>query len=231
MQLPSSNPESITALFKQVLDDRKKSPSDKASDEITTSVMHFLTIIKQNQEHNHVLAKSNVTEIGDFVLQILQRIIKESGGMTPELANPLTISIALWIAENHGEISMLEPVVDALSRMANQTQEHSELAALSRIASEIIDACEISIKNDLDNANPGRPWRVLNINHGIMATRSHNPDIMEEAFQSLIKRLPQDAPGFFKEGMSEMDRLGYPEHVREVMQRYNDQWNKPKTLH
>ena len=63
-----------------------------------------------------------------------------------------------------------------------------------------------------------------------MQLSSANPDTMEKAFQSLISD-PKDAPNFFREGMSEMERLGYPDHVREVMQRYNDQWYQPKTLH
>ena len=94
----------------------------------------------------------------------------------------------------------------------------------------IINAVAPQIKQDLDKSNPGRPWRVLNLNHGIVATRSHDPKRMEAVFEQLIYRLPDDAPGFFRDGMQQMDRIGYPEHVRKVMEKYYELTNKP-TLH
>jgi len=106
-----------------------------------------------------------------------------------------------------------------------------ENAALSGMIGRIIDACSLETSSGLENMNPGRPWRVININRSIVATRSHSPEIMDVAFQALIKNLPQDAPNFFVEGMSEMERLGYPEHVRKVMTRYYEQWNEPHTIH
>ena len=142
----------------------------------------------------------------------------------------LCIPVALWCARQHMALTQLEPVVNALSRLANSTQDTHLLGEISDAVDVIIDGVAPQIKQDLDKSNPGRPWRVLNLNHGIVATRSHDPKRMEAVFEQLIYRLPEDAGEFFREGMQQMDRIGYPEHVRTVMQKYYQLTNKP-TLH
>jgi hypothetical protein len=43
---------------------------------------------------------------------------------------------------------------------------------------------------------------------------------MKQAFDEFLIYLPQQATGFFAEGMKEMDALDYPPHVRKVMEFY-----------
>ena len=83
----------------------------------------------------------------------------------------------------------------------------------------------------LEKSNPGRPWRILHLNRAIVATRTHQPDVMDEAFTLLTECLPEDAPGFFSQGMEQMDLLNYPPHVREVMNRYYRKWSVNRSLH
>ena len=71
--------------------------------------------------------------------------------------------------------------------------------------------------------NQMRPWRLLHINRGIVATRTYDVDIMKKAFDELLIYLPDEAPEFFIEGMREMDALDYPTHVRELMEFYHQQ--------
>ena len=87
------------------------------------------------------------------------------------------------------------------------------------------------IARDLETVNPGRPWRLLNLNRAIVATRTHQPEVMEEAFSALAAQLPDDAPGFFTQGMEQMELLNYPPQVREVMDRYYKKWNVNRSLH
>ena len=84
---------------------------------------------------------------------------------------------------------------------------------------------------DLEKMNPGRPWRVLLLNYGIVATRSHNTASMEAAFAVLTSKLPEDATRFFSEGMQQMDALDYPSHVRKVMEKYHREWPVNRSLH
>jgi hypothetical protein len=86
------------------------------------------------------------------------------------------------------------------------------------------------ISQDLEKANPGRPWRVL-LTRSIVATRSHNAGLMEQAFAELTNSTPDDAGQFFTEGMQQMDALNYPEHVRAIMAKYHRQRNIDRSLH
>ena len=45
---------------------------------------------------------------------------------------------------------------------------------------------------DIDKSEAGRPWRIFNLNHAIIVTRTHNIDIMNTVFEQLIACIPED---------------------------------------
>ncbi|MCB1733849.1 MAG: hypothetical protein H6981_13600 [Gammaproteobacteria bacterium] len=176
-----------------------------------------------------------VTEIADYMLELFDNLLAgvHAAGrrdLTPRLAR-LAVPVSTWVARNGGEISRLEPVVDGFASLANELSSPESLTAMCVAMGTVMDAVDEGIRADLDNSNPGRPWRVLNLNRCIVATRTHDPAVMEEAFARLEGNLPQDAPGFFREGMEQMHIVGYPEHVRAVMQRYHDRWQGGHRVH
>ena len=142
----------------------------------------------------------------------------------------LSLPLAVWSAQHHFILNDIEIIINAISHIANNTQDTRFLARLAEMIEHIIDSVAPEIKQDLDKSNPDRPWRVLNLNHGIIATRSLDPKRMEAVFSQLLYRLPDDAAGFFAEGMEQMDIIDYPAHVRSVMQSYFQLTNQP-TLH
>jgi len=142
----------------------------------------------------------------------------------------LTLALALWCARQHCQFSKLEPLVDAVSGFANRQSEAEVMSALSLVVSDIIDAIQPEIKADKDKSEPQRPWRLLNFNYGIIATRSLQPAVMEPAFENIIQRFPEDAAEFFHEGMEQMQAIDYPDYVRTVMEKYYQATNNP-TLH
>ncbi len=95
----------------------------------------------------------------------------------------------------------------------------------------MINAVKPRISQDTASTDPTRPWRVLLLNRAIVATRSNEPALMEEAFDALVEHLPDETSGFFREGMEQMDALNYPPRVRAVMQRYYDQCRGQRVLH
>lgn len=66
------------------------------------------------------------------------------------------------------------------------------------------------IKADINKSEYGRPWRILNMNHGIIITRTHNTGIMNAVFEQLVTRLPDDAANFFVDAMKQMAVIGLP---------------------
>jgi len=140
-------------------------------------------------------------------------------------------ALAHWIVRRGGEIGHPDPVVDALAHVANNIKAPSELERVFIAATDFMEGMNPAISEDPDRSNPGRPWRILVLNRAIIATRSHQPHLMEQAFKSLVELLPEDAAGFFTEGMEQMDALDYPAHIRAVMEKYYQLWCRPKTLH
>ena len=176
-----------------------------------------------------------VTELGEYALELFDQSLhwanhlKLSGVL--DRLQAFTIAMASWIARHGGQLLNLEPVVDALARSANRTQDPGELLALYQTMGEIIDAVAPVIRQDLEKTNPGRPWRILHLNRAIVATRTHQTDVMDEAFRQLTEHLPEDAADFFLQGMEQMGLLNYPPHVREVMDRYYRKWSVNRSLH
>lgn len=181
-----------------------------------------------------VLSDDEITEIGDFTLGLLEALVERveaaSGNRNRDLTR-LAIPVCLWIARQGGHINKLELVVNSLAAWANELQDTVQIAQLAKVIREIIDAASGEIRKDIEQTNPMRPWRILNLNYGIVATRSHDPVLMDKAFGVLVENLPQDARAFFREGMQQMDVVGYPREVREVVERYDRMWGSGDTLH
>ena len=178
---------------------------------------------------------ADVTEIGEYALRLQETLsgLADKAGLSEhkqQLAC-LSINMALWIADHDGRLEPLEPVVDAIAQIANSTQDPQQLEQLSAVIARIVNAVSALISEDLEKTNPGRPWRVLLLNYGIVSTRSHNSASMEAAFAVLTHNLPEDASHFFSEGMLKMDALDYPSHVREIMEKYHREWPVNDSLH
>ncbi len=210
-------PEQLLAGMEKVIDVMERADADAAA-----------------RQGEAVLSDDEITEIGEFALGLLETLVERvesaSGQQDRDLTR-LAIPISLWIARQGGHINRLELVVNSLAAWANELQDTVQIAGLAGVIREIIDAASDEIRKDLEQTSPMRPWRIINLNYGIVATRSHDPVLMDEAYGVLVENLPQDARAFFREGMQQMDIVGYPEEVREVVERYDRMWGSGDTLH
>jgi hypothetical protein len=243
MQLPSAKAEEITGMLEHIMQHiQPLTVSERSADnladnpaQIMASLQQLRDIVASNNDNPGELTASEVTEIGEYSMQLLanaSQILQRLNDTELQQYNGvLAVSMALWTGAQGGQINMLEPLVDTLAWLANHLQDEPSLGRLSDILGELMSACSLAISSDLDNTNPGRPWRVLNINRGIVATRSHDTELMREAFDTLVHNLPQDAASFFDQGMSEMDRLGYPDHVRKIVQEYANRHPVANVIH
>jgi hypothetical protein len=203
--------------------------------QLKQAIAHFTRILQAISAAPANLSHDEISDLGEHGTQFiseLQAAVQECG-LDEAYARLIEAQIlfGLWVADHDGEIRVLEPIVDALANVANHATEPEQLEVMSRHAANIINAVAPHIKQDLDNTNPGRPWRLLNLNYGIIATRSHNPELMRTSFATLMHNIPDDVAEFFAEGMKQMDIINYPPQVREVMEDYFKQCHKPQTLH
>lgn len=177
----------------------------------------------------------DVEALGNQTLDLLGRLAAVAArGDCPGEASAIAIlalPMACWIARRQGEIHHLAPVVDGIAALANRLHDPADLARLYPLLCEVTAAASPRAIQDGAAGDPRRPWRLLVQNRAIVATRSHRPALMEDAFAYLVEHLPEDASRFFRTGMEQMDLLGYPLKVRAVMQRFDEEWNGRRTLH
>ncbi len=133
-------------------------------------------------------------------------------------------SISVWFARRDAVLENLEGVADSFAWVVNGLTERAELAKICHLMSEVIGAASEKLVMDEDRSNPWRPWRVLNLNAGIAATRSLDPQLMEQTFDILGHNLPYDMPGFIADGKRQMITQNVPDEIREVMDRYAKKW-------
>lgn len=135
----------------------------------------------------------------------------------------LALDMAQWIAEHGGQITVLEPVVNALARQANATREPSDLAALYDRACLVI-ACTAPGIADTTDIAVLQPWFTLHFNCAIIATRTQQAERMHAAYDLLEANLPAHCAAFYEEGVRESQKTVYGEHVREIMRERLAKW-------
>jgi hypothetical protein len=247
----SFNAKTFRTIFESTVEeyfqDASASDDESSPQQLVAAMMQAIDVMERadadadasGQLSGGTIENRDISQIGDYALTLVEGLIdhlkggagqEESAQQNRELMR-LTVPVALWIAKHGGTIEQLELVVNSLAGYANDLREPQQLADLCRVYRDIIPAVSEEVRQDLEQTNPMRPWRILNLNYGIVATRSHDPELIEEAYASLIKNLPQDARQFFKEGMQQMDVVGYPQEVREVVEKYDRMWGADSTLH
>lgn len=169
----------------------------------------------------------DMTELGEYGIGLLQDLAQWAAtlGLARErqLLEALTVPMALWTARHGGQLTTLEPVVNSLAAGANQLRDAEALKSLSRVMGELADAVAPASRGALEAGHGASPWRILNLNRGIVATRSQDPAAMEAAFEELLQRLPADAAAFFAEGIKQTAAPDYPAAARAVMERFYEQ--------
>jgi hypothetical protein len=176
-----------------------------------------------------------LSELGDYGIKLLVDFSSIAAGLempqASEEMEDLTLPMALWIVRHQGELRTLEPVINSLARLANRFREPSQLTQLYDLSVELIRALEPLMRQERRRVEKAHPWSILLMNQAIIATRSYRPELIEEAFQTLCRLLPGQAPDFFREGMEQMETLKYPQQVKQVVEKYYNLWGQPRTLH
>ena len=217
-----NSPHNLLAAMDQAIDVMERADADSVVEK------------DMSPESMGMLSATDINKIGSYALELLEGMVSYVQNKTGEQNRDilrLSLPVSLWVARHGGKLSQIDMLVNSLAGYANEISDNLVLAELSAVMKEVIDACDDEIRRDIEQTNMMRPWRILNLNYGIVATRSYQPELIEQAYDSLMKNLPQDARQFFKEGLQQMDIVGYPDEVREVVERYNKMWGSESVLH
>ncbi len=200
-------------------------------------LLELLQFIETDMGEAKQLAQRDfdLNELGDYAIQMLSDLAAAANSLKLEQQSQqledLTLPLAVWIARHGGELRSLAPIVNALARLANTLSEPALLGQLYHMTRELQWAVDTTSRQDLERSEPSRPWRLLLLNQAIIATRSHQPDLIDEAYKLLMDALPQEAPRFFAEGMQQVELFNYPQVVKQVVEKYYNLWALPRTLH
>lgn len=242
----SFNAKTFASIFKSTVEeyfqDMPVSEDENSPQQLVSAMIQAIDVMERmdadasssGQITKETMGDKDISQIGDYALTLIEGLVghvKTEAGQPNRDLMRLAVPVALWIAKHGGKITQLELVVNSLAVYANDLRESAQLADLCCVFRDITAAASDDVRQDIEQTNLMRPWRILNLNYGIVATRSHNPELMEEAYASLIKNLPQDARQFFREGMQQMDIVGYPQEVRDVLEKYDRMWGADSTLH
>jgi len=224
------SPHLVGKALKQFLDILNQA---ELSEQLKGRFVTYPPDIKAQSEHR-ALSQEEISDVGNQGLQLLDTLsewaqVLDLPSQSHQI-NAIMVMLALWIARHGGKLSSIESVVNTMAEIANATTDPGVLTELSDMMGELINAVSIEMMFDFKNVDHQHPWKILNINRGIIATRSHDTGLMEIVFDELIRNVPEDAEQFFEQGMQQMEALDYPDHVRRVMTRYLEQ-SKSRLLH
>jgi hypothetical protein len=123
------------------------------------------------------------------------------GGSEGEIAD-LILGVALWAMRHGVEVTVVEPVANALAVRSNHAPGRQALAAVFGLMQGLIAHVRPRLAADLERSNPERPWRILHANLAITAIRTEDPQLMDFAFDALDAALPDERAGFYAEAMA-----------------------------
>lgn len=199
--------------------------------QLIDAVNQFLYVFdKLDREHGEKgrLPYDDVSQLGDHAIGCLQDLSVWAERLRlPHQKQDLekvALGAAHWVIRHEGELRTLEPIVNALAVNANTTESKEQLAALFHVLKDVIEHTAEGITSDLEQSDPSRPWRILNLNFAIVATRTQDNTLMEQAFDTLGRHLPNDCPAFFEEGLKQAEKAGYGPEVKAMMQKYFSKW-------
>ena len=195
---------------------------------VASALSDFFELATGLEAEDQTLAVDAATELAHHALDLADRLSYQLRQLDihdqqAALAS-LFASLAVWFARRGAELENLAGVADGFARLVNGETSAAELTNLRHLMNEVLVAATAAVKADEDRSNPWRPWRVLNLNMGIAATRSLDPQLMGDTFDALGERLPDDLPGFFADGRRQMEMQDVPQEVRDVFARYSEKW-------
>jgi len=220
----------------QAFESRSINAGDDATPTQLIEAMNQFFIIYERlgskYEENSLFNKDSISQIGEQAINCLIELsnwaerldMQQEKSMLEEVA----FAAAHWIIRHQGDIRSLEVIVNILATKANRTSDEKVLTSLFHVMNDVIKHASPEHKNDLDKSDPTRPWRMLNFNFAIVATRTMNKELMIIAFDTLGRNLPEDCPQFFEEGLKQSEKAVYGPEIKTMMAVYFKKW---ATLH
>lgn len=219
-------------IMKRVVDENEK--TQKITDEqsgpipLASAMSDFFQLASALENGQQLEDSAAISELAHYALDLVDRLKAQLWYLDihdqRDRLSRLFASLAVWFARQDAVLDNLNGAADSFAILVNGENDSAVLADMSRLMNEVLEAASNEIKMDEDRSDQFRPWRVLNLNSGVAATRSFDANLMQETFERMERRLPHDLPGFFADGKRQVQMQEIPEDVREVMTQFADKW-------
>ena len=219
-------------IMKRVIDENEKTQriTDEQSGPIplASAMSDFFQLASALENGEQLEDSAAISELAHYALDLVDRLQAQLWYLDihdqRDRLSRLFASLAVWFARQDAILDNLNGAADSFAILVNGENDSAVLADMSRLMNEVLEAASNEIKMDEDRSDQFRPWRVLNLNSGVAATRSFDAKLMQETFGRMERRLPHDLPGFFADGKRQVQMQEVPENVREVMTQFADKW-------
>lgn len=219
-------------VMKRVIDENESTLLIKDADSgpipLAAAMSDFFQLASAIENGDQELDPAVINDLADYSLDLVERLSYQLRQLDihdqrDNLAR-VASALAVWLARRDAVLTKLDATGEGFANLVNSENDPAGLVELSRMMDEVIEAASDEIRRDEDRSNPWRPWRVLNLNAGVAATRALDADAMSEIFEKLEDRLPYDLPGFFGDGKRQMDTQEVPEDIRDVLAKFAAKW-------
>lgn len=222
-------------IMKCVID--KNEQTQKITDEasgpiaLASAMSDFFQLASALENGQQLEDSDAISELADYALDLVDRLQSQLWYLDihdqRDSLSRLFASLAVWFARQDATLSNLKGAGDSFAILVNGENDKTALAEMSRMMDELLEAASDEIKRDEDRSDSFRPWRVLNLNSGVAATRSFDAQLMESTFDNMGRRLPYDMPGFLADGLRQAMTQQVPDDVLAVLKRYSEKWPAP----
>lgn len=219
-------------IMKRVIDENEK--TQKITDEqsgpipLAAALSDFFQIASALENGEQLEDSGTISELAHYALDLVDRLQSQLWYLDihdqRDSLSRLFVSLATWFARQDATLDNLKGAADSFAILVNGENKSAELENMSRLIDEVLQAASDEIKEDEDRSDQWRPWRVLNLNSGVAATRSFNAELMKEIFEKMGHRLPYDMPGFLSDGKRQVETQDVPQEVRDVITSYAEKW-------
>ncbi len=200
----------------------------KWSDKIEiTSVSQDLVLVISKTESGQSINIEEISFESEKVLLCLEKLFFSTKELLERdyLISLLALSLGYWTSSQKAKLHEIGLIVNSIASFANATQKPQRLKQLYKYSTAIIASADAAIKADSDKLDAVRPWRLLNFNHCIVATRSCDTKLIKMAYAQLLEYLPEEGDFFFQLALQRVQQDHYPSDIRLLVENYHYVYN------
>lgn len=215
--------QAVRDAFAQWLTETSAQPMGEPSKQSLRDVSDFLVLMARLDETYGAFAPTPIHDAATAANAALVTLSAWNLTATPPLRRT-AVAIAYWMMGHDLPIDAAAPLVNALAVEANETDEPHALRAVYALMQGFQQHLHPTLGQDLEQSNPERPWRLLNLNFAIVGIRTGDVEMARFAFDRLDDYLPLECGGFYREAHTLASAPNFPKPLFALIEARLQRW-------